>query len=316
MKRMNSILAFLGPLAVLGIVAAGPVTVVLTGCKAIESTFDAIGDATAGTAVGDISHGVARAAESGKDYSPSEQHYIGRAVAAEILTRFKVHDDARLAEYVNLVGQTVVLSNPDALQTFTGYHFTILEGDEVNAISAPGGFVFLTVGTVKLAKNEDELASVLAHEVAHVTLGHGIDAIKAATRKQSIALLTRGIGRAGAEAAGTQGGDAKALAELTANFADAIQDITGELLVKGYSRKQELAADKTASDFLKNTGYSRPALTSYLGRLGAAGGTGGWGSTHPSARDRIEAIQPLVAGDPATVLAGVPVREKRFKANT
>jgi predicted Zn-dependent protease len=314
MKRTRSILAVLGPLGVLGAIAGGPVVAYLSGCKVMESTFDTIGNAAGDSAVGDMAHGIARAAEAAKTYTPYQKHFIGRAVSAEIISRYPVHEDARLTEYVNLVGQAIIASNPDALQTYSGYHFTVLEGDEVNAVSAPAGFIFLTFGTIKRAANEDELAAVLAHEIAHVSLEHGIKAIKAATWKQSGVLFARGAGKAGAAAAGTQGEEMKALGELTANFANVVSDITGNLLVKGYGRDDELAADALATVFLKNVGYYRPALPAYLGRLGAAGGTGGWTATHPSPKDRIDALTKAVAGDPPAVAAGVPVREKRFKA--
>jgi len=315
MKSTKSIVAVVAPLAILGLAAGVPIAAWLSGCGAMEKALDAVGDATAGTAVGDLAKGGARLAESGKDYSTSQEHYIGRAVAVEILSRYKVHPDPALTEYVNLVGQAVLAANPEALVTFTGYHFTVLEGDEVNAVSAPGGFVFLTHGTIKKATNEDELAAVLAHEIAHITLGHGIASVKAATRKQSLGLFASGIGKGAKDYAGTQGGGAEGLAELTANFADCIQDIAGDLLVKGYSRESELEADKRATEYLKNAGYSRPALTAYLAKLGAAGGTGGWRSTHPSPQDRIDELEDSVTGDPATVAAYVPLREKRFKTS-
>ena len=117
-----------------------------------------------------------------KDYEPSHEYYIGRSVSAQILSRYKVHPDRRLQEYVNLVGHAV-LTAPEPLKTYAGYHFVVLEGEQLQAVSAPGGFVFVTEGTVRRAKDEDELAAVLAHEIAHVSLRHGIGAIKAATRR-------------------------------------------------------------------------------------------------------------------------------------
>jgi predicted Zn-dependent protease len=214
-----------------------------------------------------------------------------------------------------MVGLGVALSSPDVLQTFTGYHFTVLESEEVNAVSTPGGFVFVTLGTVKRAKSEDELAAILAHEIAHVTLHHGIAAIKSATRKKSAALLVQGVGETAA-AASKQGGNAQGgnLVELTGLFASAIQDITSDLLVKGYSRETELDADHVGAKFLKQAGYSRTALASYLQRMGSEGGKGGWYGTHPTPKDRIAALGDVSADDTGAVLAGLPARNQRFKA--
>jgi predicted Zn-dependent protease len=302
-------------LIVLFLAAPATGAFLLSGCRAIESGADALADATAGSAVSNVFRGTARAAESFKDYSPSEEHFIGRAVAAEVLSRYQVHDDPRLTEYVNLVGLAVVYGAPDVRQTFSGYHFTILEGDELNAVSAPGGFVFLTLGTIRRARNEDELAAVLAHEIAHVSLRHGIEAIQAATRKRSGALLVQGVGESASQVARAGGGGREGdLVELTGLFAGAIQDITSELLVKGYSRKSELAADELGAKYLAASNYARSALGTYLSRLEAEGGKGGWLGTHPPARDRVEALGSSIRKDPPAVLSALPVRQRRFRA--
>jgi predicted Zn-dependent protease len=269
-------------------------------------------DATAGSPVSGLFRGAARAAEAGKEFSPAQEHYIGRGVAMEILARYKVHDDPALTDYVNRVGLAIFYSCPDVLRTLKGYHFVVLEADEVNAVSAPAGFVFLTLGAVKKAKSEDELAAVLAHEMAHVTLRHGIKSIKAATRQKAVALLVQGAGQTGAAVAGASGKqDTAVLAQKLSTFTDSLQDITGQLLVKGYSRDTELEADKLAQKFLAESKYSRKALVSFLQRL-ESGGKGGWFGTHPKPEDRIEAIGAIT--ETPAVMAAADVRAKRFRS--
>ncbi|MFN0060457.1 MAG: M48 family metalloprotease [Planctomycetota bacterium] len=286
-----------------------------TGCRMIESTADSLSTASEGTALAPIFGGVARAAESMRDYSPAEEHYIGRSVAAEILSRYRVHPDAELQRYVQLVGHAV-LAAPEARKTLTGYHFVVLEGDELQAVSTPGGFVFLTAGTVRRARDEDELSSVIAHEIAHVTLNHGIKSIKAATRKKSLALLMQGVGQGVSEGAGAAGGEQQ-LAELAVVFADAIQDITSDLLVKGYTRETELEADKLALTLLQASGYARSGLKGYLEAMDAssaggskAGGGGGWYATHPTAEARIACLGAAGAAN----ADGRETRRARFAA--
>ena len=286
----------------------------LWSCRAIERGADALADATAGSGVSGVFRGTARMAEGFRDYSPSEEHYIGRAVAAEILSRFKAHKDERLDEYVNLLGLAVVYSAPNARQTFSGYHFTVIEGEEPNAISAPGGFVFVTIGALRRASNEDELAAVLAHEVAHVTLQHGIGAIKSATRKRSAALLVQGAGQTAADVAREGGSQNAQAVELAGLLASGVTDITSTLLDTGYSRKQEIAADALAAEYLKASGHSRAALASYLKRLGGGGGDGGWLATHPPAEDRIKELGALAKDDSVSPKTGFAIREKRFLA--
>jgi predicted Zn-dependent protease len=314
--RWRAAVAALGVVAIAGIGVAAIAVALGPGCRVVQDASNALADATAGSAVSGVFRGTGLLAESMRDYAPSEEHYIGRAVAAQILTRYKVHPDASLQEYVNLVGQAV-LAAPEAKRTLMGYRFVVLAGDEVQAVSAPGGFVFLTEGTVRKAKDEDELAAVLAHEVAHVSLNHGIGAIKAATRQKSIEYLAQGMAQGAGEYAAARGGsDAQWVAELADVFDDCVSDITDEILVKGYSRDTELLADAAAVGYLKSSGYARPALKSYLATLASAGmaGKGGWGATHPAPKDRIDELAALDLGPAAP--PGRDVRQVRFLVAT
>jgi predicted Zn-dependent protease len=313
-SRRTLLAALLGPIAV---GAAASWVALSPGCSAIESASNTLADATAGSAVSDVFRSAALAAESFKGYSPAQEYYIGRSVAAQILQVYKVHPNPALQSYVNLVGHAV-LAAPEAKKTLMGYHFIVVEGEGLQAVSTPGGFVFLTEGTVRRAKDEDELAGVLAHEIAHVSLDHGIGAIKAATRDRSAALLVKGAGGVAGEAAGDA--QTKNLVELTSLFGDAIRDITGDLLVKGYSRDTEFEADATAEKYLQSSGYSRAALVNFLSHVEAekAGGEGGWFATHPSPADRITNLLEVLDAPSAAALAasgsspGRPVRAERF----
>lgn len=289
----------------------GIATLILGGCRFIESTSDALADATEGSAVSDVFRGSARLAESYREYSPAEEHYIGRSVSAQILARYRVHPDQSLQDYVNLVGMAV-LAAPEAQRTLTGYHFIVLEGQEVQGVSAPGGFVFVTEGAVRAAQDEDELAALLAHEIAHVSLEHGILAVKAATRQKAGVLLGKGAGNTAAAASGK---DAQQLAELTSVFGNVVDEITTELLVNGYGRDLELAADATATTYLRSSGYARSALAAYLRALEShgGGGSGGWGATHPSPSERLNALNAAGLDQPDGV-AGRDVRATRFVA--
>jgi len=307
MKRARHLAS---PKALAGVLAAGLLAAWIAtgpGCAIVEKTSDAMADATKGSSVEGIFRGTARMAESYRDYSTSEEHYIGRSVSAQILQRYKVHPDRNLQDYVNLVGKAVMAA-PEVRKTFAGYRFIVIEGQELQGVSAPGGYVFISEGAVRRAKDEDELAALLAHEIAHVSLRHGIAAIKDATRQKSFALLAQGVGQTAGE---VTSGDTKQLVELTSVFGDAIRDITSDLLVKGYSRDLEVEADLNAVKYLRSAGYSPGALKSYLSGIGEAGGKGGWFATHPSPSERIEAID---AGDaPKGSAPGRDVRKARFR---
>src|SRR5262249_13609731 len=127
------------------------------------------------TAEGKLIRGANRLRKSFQDLDPSEGHYIGRSVAAQILAmpQYPLLQDGRITAYVNRVGQAIVLQNDGVRHTFDDYHFAVLDTAEVNAFGCPGGIVLVTRGLVQDTASEDELAAVLAHEVAHVTLRHG-----------------------------------------------------------------------------------------------------------------------------------------------
>jgi predicted Zn-dependent protease len=110
----------------------------------------------------------------------SQEYYVGRGVAANAMfdadgRYVGLYDkDQNLEEYVALVGLSVALES-DRPETFKGYHFGVVNSPDINAFAAPGGFIFVTTGALKLMANEDELAGVLSHEIGHVNLRHPED---------------------------------------------------------------------------------------------------------------------------------------------
>ena len=79
--------------------------------------------------------------KSFQDITPEQEHYIGRAVAANVLAVYPPKDDERLNYYVNTLGQTLAQAS-DRPETFGGYHFLVLDSPEINAFAAPGGLIF------------------------------------------------------------------------------------------------------------------------------------------------------------------------------
>lgn len=103
---------------------------------------------------------------------------LGRTVAYGLLERFnnKVVTDPSLNRYVNLVGQSV--AKVSSKRPNINYKFGIIDNSEINAFACPGGYIFITTGTLKVLKNENELAAILAHEIGHVEHGDGLRDIR------------------------------------------------------------------------------------------------------------------------------------------
>src|SRR5215211_1129038 len=96
---------------------------------------------------------------------------IGRQLALEVEQQAKMVEDPVITEYVNRVGQNIVLHS-DAKIPFT---IKVIDSDEVNAFALPGGFFFVNKGLILAADNEAELAGVMAHEIAHVAARHAME---------------------------------------------------------------------------------------------------------------------------------------------
>jgi predicted Zn-dependent protease len=247
-----------------------------------------------------------RARKSFQDLDPSEEHFIGRSVAAQILSmpEYPLAQDERLNAYLNHIGLAVAATNEDVLRPFHDYRFAALETEEVNAFACPGGTIFITRGLLKKAASEDELAAILAHEIAHVTLKHGLEAIKKGNMTEALKYL-------GAGAAQVTMSPAE-LEKVTSIFGDSIDDIVTSLITNGYSREAEAQADALGRKFLAGTGYDPEALRRVLAKMGGEGGQGGMFATHPAPETRIKSLGAPVAyaGD----AGAASKRATRFRA--
>jgi beta-barrel assembly-enhancing protease len=101
-------------------------------------------------------------------FSLEKEMALGKQLASEVQKQAKVVEDPLLSEYVNRLGQGLV-RNSDAKVPFT---FQLVEGEAPNAFALPGGYIFVYTGLLKVASEESELASAVAHEVAHVAARH------------------------------------------------------------------------------------------------------------------------------------------------
>ncbi len=245
----------------------------------------------------------AKAAEASRPINDSEEYYIGRAVAARILGANRLVPDPQLTLYVNEVGQTVARKSPRP-NTYRGYRFAVLDTADVNAFACPGGIIFVTRGLVMTCESEDELAAVLAHEVAHVANKDGINSISQARWTQVLTTL-------GTESAKQYAGAGGSLITL---FEGSIDDVFKTIVVNGYSRNAEEAADAQAVATLKKAGYDPGAMASLLSKMMAKGSGTATGifKTHPPTADRLAKVKASSPGGPPGKMEAV--RTKRFQS--
>jgi len=242
--------------------------------------------------------GLRKVSETVRPISEEEEYFIGRAVAARILAQFPLLKSGSLTDYVNLVGDSLVIHSQRP-EIYNGYHFAVLDSDEINAFAAPGGIILLTRGLVQAAASEDQLAAVIAHEICHVVAKDPLKAIKSERMKSLGAFTARELSRSSPQ--------------VMQVFNDTVLDVSGTLLQKGYSRKQEKQADLDAVELLDQSGYSPTALLAMLQTLtGRELAKAKIYSAHPPATDRCQYVAKEVKGIPAA--PGTAERTARFTA--
>jgi len=217
------------------------------------------------------------------DIDEPEEIELGRAVAANLGSRYPLLRDRALTRYVTMVGNVVAAESerPDVR-----YRFAVLDTPEVNAFAAPGGFIFVTRGALAAMRDEATLAGVLAHEVAHVALRHGIDDVKAAKRKHlAVVAVQQGLAQT----------RVRAFSNLIASAADVVAD---QVVLKGFSRADESAADRAGIAYAGRVGYDPAGLRDFLRTLGGRSAQDAsmtrFFATHPPTGDRLSEVTPLV----------------------
>jgi beta-barrel assembly-enhancing protease len=296
--RRNLCIAFFGAMIA---------TAILCGCAAVKVASQGL------AATGIISGSQAQAIEKTFDatakahekFTSENEYYLGRSVTATVLGQYKPLDDAKANDYINLLGQTLAMAS-DKPETFGGYHFLILDTDEINAIAAPGGFILVSRGLLHCCRDEESLAAVLAHEVGHVQLAHGVKAITSARWKT--AGMTAALETGKSMSPGM-------LSEAVGTFEACVTDVTDKIINSGYARKQEFEADKAAIQILTRVGYNPAGLKQMLAEMQKRVNPAdkrGFGKTHPEPKARIDQIEPLLVTVAASAAPGADIRAKRF----
>ncbi len=227
----------------------------------------------------------------------SAEVVFGRKISAKILGRYKTDDNSALLKYVNLVG--LVLARNSGRPELN-FHFMVLDTDEINAYAAPGGYVFVTRGALRLMNDESELAGVLAHEIGHVAEMHVVKELKIKGENESV---TAGL----AQLVGGSSESARAA------FAQAVDRGLEMIFKEEYKREDEMQSDKDAVILCALSGYEPAALARYLDKVrGIKGEVSDAGQTHPSYSTRISRINDVIVKN--GIETGKPVANaKRFE---
>ena len=162
-------------------------------------------------------------------------------------------DDPELNAYINTLGNRLVANSDDPSQRFT---FFIVKDDSINAFAAPGGFIGTHSALFLAARNESELAGVLAHEIAHVTQKHLVRAYDSASRMS----LPAAAAILAAILIGTQNSDAGAAALMSVQAGAIQQQIN-------FTRSNEHEADRIGMQTLARSEFDPMGMPGFFERL-------------------------------------------------
>jgi predicted Zn-dependent protease len=239
-------------------------------------------------ASGAMSRMEAAAANGVRGFTPQDEYYLGRAVGASILGKYRPLQNPGLTAYLNTICAAITSNSPRP-DVFAGYHVLILDSAELNAFATPGGHIFICRGLVQAVASEDALAAILAHELSHVQLRHGIE-ILTNEEIQFVQEMSGIAGRAASQAAQLSGRQNSPMLTL----GNSVRDMVNALVTSGYSQDQEFAADNYAVLLLAGAGYNPASMLDVLNILKNTRQTGGYKSTHPSAAERIRRVEQIL----------------------
>jgi predicted Zn-dependent protease len=236
--------------------------------KGSEDDVDAVGQRSIG------SRGM------GNWYSTNWEIGVGHQYSQEVEKSSHLVTDPIVVEYVNRIGQNLV-KNSDAKVPFT---IKVLDTDEINAMALPGGFFYVNSGLILACDSEDELAGVMAHEIAHVAAHHAAREMTKLNYMQigSIPLMIF-----------TQG-------TWTGYGIYEAAQLAVPLTFLQFSREYEAEADYLGIQYAYRAGYDPQGMVSIFEKLDALekhkpGALSKAFSDHPATPDRIAAVETEIA---------------------
>ena len=212
-------------------------------------------------------------------YKIQDDVKIGREASQEVERQFPILNDYEATRYVQNVGARLVRAIPQQFQQPAfNYNFKVVNARDINAFALPGGPMYVNRGMIEAARNEGEMAGVMAHEIAHIALRHGTSqATKQSSPLNQIGTI--GLILGGAILGGQTGAQLGALG--------------AQAWMTTYSRDYETQADILGAQIMARAGYDPRDLANMFQTIAReSGGSRGpeWLSSHPDPGSRYETI--------------------------
>lgn len=187
-----------------------------------------------------------------KEYDKHTEQALGRAFTTTLHTQYPLFEDPEILSYIRRIGNRIVSETGNERD----FSFYIIQNSEINAFAGPNGVIGIHTGLIEAAESEDELASVIAHEVAHVTQKHLSRSFEyqQSTSLSSIATLIAALLIGSQD---TNAGIATYLGGASLSMENALK----------HSRIHEHEADYMGIQYLYKSGYSPYAMGRFFGKL-------------------------------------------------
>ncbi len=202
---------------------------------------------------------------------------LGESLSRRIEEIYKLTDDFELSLKIETIGQRI--ANVSERQDIV-YHFRVLDKDEPNAFALPGGFIYINKGLIDILDNDDQIACVLAHEIAHVVARHSIYRLQQRLGYEALLI----IASRSSDSPKTRNRAIRAINKLFLS----------------YSREDELEADRLAIKYVQDAGYDPTQMIKVLEKLREIKRDRPIRRlhlrTHPYIQDRIGAIRKELFG--------------------
>ena len=214
--------------------------------------------------------------------SPAQERKLGEAIMRQARASGGYLNDPEVADYLNELGARLVAASRDARQEF---EFFAVPDNAINAFALPGGFIGVNTGLILLAQNESELASVLAHEITHVTQRHIARLLQGQQNSLLMSLAALAVAMLAARAGGSSSGDAASAAIATSQALMLQSQLN-------FTREFEYEADRIGFQRLSAAGFDVRAAPVFMERLQKSsrfleGNAPSYLRTHPVTYERI-----------------------------
>ena len=212
--------------------------------------------------------------------SAEEEIIIGEGVAGTVLGAAKVWKNPKAQGYINRVGSYIAQQSE---RKELPWAFVIIDTPSINAFAAPGGIVLVTRGLYEILDTEDELASVLAHEIAHVNRQHHYNVIK----QQKLVEFGANV--------------AQSSVSRNSDISRRLANVGADVIARGLDKDAEFEADRDAIVLAARAGYDSASILATLERLHARSKNDDalqlLFTTHPAPADRIQKLAEINNAD-------------------